>query len=217
VDLQTMRTRLRERIGSPSTTDVTDAALNSHINLALEEVGNKYAFHKMRKRCRFTTEQGVSKYALPSDIAAVLRLANITSKRKLEKRGDRDIANSDQLEGEPTKYVRYRDYTELLPIPDGEYVIEVYYKVVLTEITADTEEPVIPQPWHMGVVLLARWYYYDAQGDIPKASYAMQSFDKWVQDKPVEIHEESVDIDSGVELPTITEVDTTRLDFNESD
>jgi hypothetical protein len=215
-----MRTMLRSRIGSPSTVDVPDAKLTESINIAYKDIADRYRFHKARKRCQFSTIVGQDKYDLPSDVLAVLRVSDETNRKKLTKGGDRTVSSrqQDATQGRPVWYVRYRDYMQLGPVPDGVYLMEVFYKYALADLTdADNQTPGIPSSWHYGIVLMAKYYYYEDQGDSPKAQTAYEAWKLWVADKPTEIDEETVDIDSGVEIPTLDDTLEPRLDFDHSE
>lgn len=218
MQLDEMRTMLRARIGNPSTVDVIDPKLNEVINLAMHDISGRYRFHKARKRCTFLTVAGQSAYSLPIDCEVVYRLADITNFKKLEKIGDRQFSTqTDNVNAKPLKYVRYRDFVELVPIPDDVYTIEVFYKYFVVTLANDGDSPGIPASWHYGIVLLAKWYYYTDQADAPKAAMAYEAFKLWVSDKPTEIDEESVDIDSGVDILTLSQQSTPRQDFNHAD
>jgi len=137
--------------------------------------------------------------------------------------GDRDYATRlNDIEpatwGHPEKYLRYRDSVDLIPVPNGEYVIEVFYKYDVVDLVADADTPGIPPTWHYGLVMYAKYLYYtQEQNDQPKAVLAYEAFQLWAKDKPTEIDEESVDIDTGVVIPTLANDPVRRLDFDHSD
>jgi hypothetical protein len=219
VNLLQMRTTLRARIGNPTTTDTLDSVLDGEINAAYTDIVDRYRFHLARKRCRFDTIAGEARYDLPTDVLVVMRLSDITNYRKLIKWGDRQLNSVDNYtaQGKPIYYVRYRNWVELSPIPDGIYTIEVFYKYAHAPITDDQQIPNIPLSWHEGIVLMAKHKYYsNIENDQVKAAMAYESFKLWVSDKPTEIDEESVDIDSGVEIVPLSKPTTERLDFDHS-
>jgi len=221
MQLLEFRTRLRSQIGNPSEVDVTNTRLNQLVNDAVRDVTNRYRFHKARKRCSFFTVAGQSAYGLPSDCEAVFRLWDKTNRRKLEKIGDRQFSSQTNLAdtlGLQEKYVRYRDYVELYPTPMNDNdEIEVFYKYKQVELANDSDIPGIPDSWHYGLLLYAKFLYYQDQGDGPKKQSAYEDFKLWVSDKPTEIDEESVDIDSGVDVLTWSQSIDPRQDFNHAD
>jgi len=160
----------------------------------------------------------VSRYGIPSDCEQVLRLRDATSGWKIRKADDRDEALQEALEneisGKPTSYIRQRDWVRLDPTPDGAYVIEMFYLASIIELSADADVPVIPASWHEGIVKLARHYFYDDSGDVPKSQYALSIYNSWLTTKPNEIDEEKRDLDKGVRLPTL---DSGRSGFSQDD
>jgi hypothetical protein len=86
---------------------------------------------------------------------------NVTKGYKVVKHGDRHLASdspstdSTSLDdsvnfppedtwGQPTEYIRYRDYMELMPIPDDVYTMEIFYKYDEAELVDADDEPGIP-------------------------------------------------------------------------
>lgn len=224
MNLLILRDRLRRMIGNPTTADVGDGNLSEHINTAYREIVNKYRFHLGRKICTFDTIADVSRYGLPTDLASIIRVRNNTTEVRMEmldsRRRYEEVNYTANIQtGEPVRYIRFRDWIELAPIPDGVYQIEIYYKLGIVDLSADIDEPVIPVSWHRGILLLSKYIYYDEEGDIPKATTAYARFNTWVQDQPTEVDEEKADLDSGVAIPTLGVWKNTdpRLDFNHSD
>jgi hypothetical protein len=217
MNLTNMRTLLREHIGNAPESEVDNNKLNTLLSLANTDISDRYRFHKARKICRFDTVAGQDNYDLPTAMTALLRAQDVTNFRKLTKVGDRQYSSrTSDSQGKPEKYVRYRGYIQLIPIPDGVYTIEIFYRYAAIDLTTEDQSPEIPSVWHYGIVLYAKYLYRSAQGDVPKRDAAMEEFKLWVSDKPTEIDEESVDIDSGVEIPTLTD-GSTRLDFDNSE
>ena len=103
----------------------------------------------------------------------------------------------------PRLYIRYRNYVHLVPTPDGVYTVAVFYKYIPSVLVADTDVPSLPEDWHIGIVLRARWYYFMESGDAQQATIADNNFKLWALDKPTEIEEETVDQDQGVGRPEL--------------
>lgn len=218
MDLLTMRTRLRKRVGNPTTTDVPDVDLNEAINSAYSDVAVRYKFHKVRRLCTFNTVIGQAKYGLPVDCFAVLRVRDNTNKKNLTKAGDREYASrTNTTNGKPGKYIRYRDWITVEPPPDGVFEFELFYKSKPVDLVADADQPVLPTAWHEGIIRLARYYHFDTVGDLPKAAVALQVFNFWTETMPLEFDDEAEAIDSGVEIPTLHNAEGARLDFDHSE
>lgn len=215
--LAALRAALRKRVGNPTATDVPDADLTAVLNSAYSDLSLRYKFHKVRKICTFDTVVDQARYGIPTDCFAVLRVRDNTNNRKLEKVGDRNYSErTDDTSGKPLKYLRQRDWVTLMPPPDGVYQIELFYKAKPADLAADVDVPVLPDGWSEGLIRLARFYYFDSIGDLPKARLSQAMYDSWVAVTPLEFDDEAEVIDSGVELPTLGTSQDPRLDFDHS-
>lgn len=206
MNLSTMRDALRSKIGTPNIQDVPDSTLTRICNAAYREVASKYPFTEVRCIKSFNTAVGTDRYDIPVDLAVLYRLWDDTNKKKLRKRGVRYLATQPKnvQPGKPVSYVRVRDYIQLVPTPDDIYALMIYYLTEIGDMVLDTDEPVLPLPWHDGLVLKARHIYYDERGDIGKAIYSKNEWKDWVADKPSEIDLEKDDLDdTGVVIPTL--------------
>ena len=201
-----LRSALRTSVKNPDQADFPEFNAGVYINEGYRDLSGRYAYHQTRHRCTFVTVAHEAKYQLPPDLASVLRLRDVTHGRKLTKAGDRMVAGQyvPILEHWPKYYVRYRNYVQLLPTPsESGYVIEVFYIAIPRLLALDTDVPVLPDTWHRGIVMRGKWYYFLDKGDSAQATEAMNSYSIWLSDKPSEIEEESVDLDSAVETPEL--------------
>lgn len=220
MDLLAIRTLLRRRCGSPSTADVSEIDLNGHINNSIEELLDKYPFLQGRLRTKFSTAAGSSKYHVDSKTHTVLKVWDRTNDVKLKKAGPSYPANNDfddTVTGKPQFYGRFSTYIQLFPTPDGVYSIELLGRIIAPVLATDTEIPPMPPTWHRGIAIYATYMYYaDQARDQQKATFAFNEFAAWVRTKPVEIQDEMIDMDQGVELPTQGGSSSQRLNFDES-
>lgn len=208
MDLTTMRTRLRARIGNPDTTDVPDATLTRIINSAYTDIADRFRFHSARKLCTFPTVADTQDYGLPTDLIEIMKVRDQTNGWQLSKADYLDEAAKEErsdsvITERPRFYIRYRNFIRLEPTPDGVYTIELFYRAGITELSADGDTPILPSAWHEGIIKLARHYFYDEVGDIPKAQYALSIYNSWLSTKPNEVDEEKKDLDKGVRIPTL--------------
>lgn len=201
-----MITSLRAKVGSPAVADVSNDALRAVINTAYRDIGSKYAFNEVRCIKSFNTVAGDARYDLPTDLAALFRVWNDTEKKKLQKRGVRFLATTrkNQPNGKPLYYVRAKNWIQVDPTPDAVYNLWIYYLTTISDMVADGDRPVLPVPWHYGIILRARHIYYDDRGDVGKAIYCKNEWRDWVADKPSEIDLEKDDLeDSGVVVSSL--------------
>lgn len=217
--LSSLRTLLRKRIGNPSTTDVPDSDLTELINYAHREIVNKFPFKVNRGETSFNTVAGTQSYSMPTDVFVTRKLYDSTNKRRLVQKGERYFSeHAFDDNGQPMYYVRIGSTLRLLPTPDDVYTIKHIYKAKITDLSADGDTVLTGQNWDEGLLKLARVKYYtDLKPDIPKATFFTNDYKLWLQDQPTEVAEESDDIDTGVELPTLAGTSDSRLDFDHED
>lgn len=221
MQLSDYRTWLRSRVGNPSVAEVDDSVFDDITNESYEEIANRFVFHKVRKIVTFPTIAPTvatppvltPRYTIPTDCLEVRSIwntgstANPTTQYKLEKRDEAWLAGqqtdlSNPISAAPTDYVRQRDWIELSPAPDDVYTMRLEYKAILAKLVSPTDIPALPDVWHKGIAYLARFKYWDEiRLDNPKAQWAMEVWNGWVETKPVEVEEENfADNTEGVQV-----------------
>lgn len=208
MNLLTLRTRLRRAIGAPSEAQVSDTTIDEHLNDAYIEMCDEFKFRNMRTINTFTTLANIDKYQLASTVTTILRLWDETNQRPVGRWDMTDFARQGgQLQdftGPPIKYIRDRDFIQLVPIPDAVYSLTYYAKSTPTALAADDDIPDIPEPWHKALIKLARHIYWDDVGDVAKAQYCYNNYRLWLQHKPDEYADElSSEIEDGGPVPAM--------------
>ena len=213
MQLSEFRTKLRTRIGSPSATDVPDTPnLDGHINTAYAEIFNKYKFKRRRARAKFPTSIGANKYDVSGLTDVIYKVWDRTNGVELEYVGTNTLAQQDYdaspnalvQNARPRQWTFVETYLQLLPPSDGSYSIEFVYKVRFAKLANPADVPIIPELWHRGIYILAAAIYYEDENlDYNKSVFNRNAFKDWVSDMPVEEHEQTEAIDSGVEIPTL--------------
>lgn len=217
MNLTTLQTRLRERIGNPTTSDVPDATLTIRLNEAYETIWDRFRFHSNRgKNTSITTVASTNSYAMASTIDVVRSVRDNTNGVKLRKLMQREWEeiNQGSTTGKPTGY--YTDGTNLYldPNPDGAYVIQIEHRKSYTALSAGGDSPSLPSSWHLGVVLLARYYHWEVTSNWQNAQVADLAYKNWLSDKTDEIDEETFADSSFNVQPETLEVSLNRLDFD---
>lgn len=220
MNLTTLQTRLRERIGNPTTTDVPDATLTVRLNEAYQDILDRFRFRKNRKTdTSITTVASTGAYNLPNDVSIVLSVKDETNDVKLVKR-DRDWVDAwddDTATGKPLSYFIDASQINLFPVPDDAYSIKVRYIYDVTDLSAGGDTPVLPTSWHHGIVLLARYKYWEVVDDAARMQTALAAWQSWISTKTVEFDEEKLqDYDQAIVVPTLQQP-TSRLDFDHSE
>lgn len=206
--LANIRTSVRKRIGNPSDVLVLDTDLNDVINRAIKDLADRYRFHATRKVATFLTVAGTDKYVLPPDYNVVMKVArqDASTFGKIWKTSFGWINNHpSQINGKPTKYAIAQNYIQLWPTPDIVYTIQLMYRFNPVALAADGDTSPLPSAWDEGIILCSRHMYWDDNGDVSKATYALNKYNQWLEGKSDEIGlEYFADWEQGVSIPTLS-------------
>lgn len=221
MNFRQLQDKFRVSIGNPSVVDEPDSnasgtGLGDYVNDAYQELFDKFNHGRQKPRARFNTVDGTGKYELPNEVGAIYYVWDRTNKRKLVPLSMHQVAeiefdNPDPATGKPEKYIHVDDFLQLEPIPDGVYNMEFQYRHIPDPLANDADVPNLPSPWHKGIVFLARWHYWLDRGDVPKSAAASDMFERWVIGKPVELEEEQMGDDTGIEIPQLGGTATAKV------
>jgi len=201
-----MLTQLRTLLGEPTTSDVPDAQLTLRLNQAYLRICDTHNLPQLLARTAFNTVVGTQSYALAATDLWLLSVWNKTHGYKLRKIDFNmlnvydDSSSTSPATGRPKRYYRDVSTVTIYPKPDAIYAMEFVTKIKPTKLTASGDTPILSEPWHEGICLLARWYWFDQHFDYPKAQYAYSVWQTWLQTKPNEAHQESVDLNEAAEF-----------------
>lgn len=208
---------LRSKIGNPTTADVPDGTLTGYLNEAYRHITMRYRHKVVRATNQFNTVAGTATYTLAGQYLIVLQVWDRTHNVKLvkidpEARTQLDLSVSNPTQrGWPQYYETKQNGIVLYPTPDDAYAIEAEYKANPADLSAGGDTPVINDLWHPGIVMLARWYYWDAKIDAPKATYAYNTWKLWLSDIMADVDEENVDREQfSVRVPGLSDFGATR-------
>lgn len=144
----------------------TTTQVNVWINQAQREVQKMLlnASQDYYTKCVSTTTVADQKrYQFPTDFLKVLRLVYISSgsgssavKSKIDPitRNEQDLLGYNKT-GAPSAYYMYKNTFALVPIPDSTYTLELDYVYRVADLTADAEEPDVPEDYHEYMAILA--------------------------------------------------------------
>lgn len=223
VTFLTAQTDLRASLGNPATTGAASAAnLKACLNDAILELYDKYRHLRGESTQTVTTVASTASYALGATVEAVLFVWDNTSGmtgRRLRKMPEDDLPRTvPTVTGRPTHYYRTGSTIQLFPVPDAVYTIGLLCKTTPTALSADGDLMPLPDSWKPAWYKLARYYYYDGVGNDPaKAREAYASYQVFVNDKPTQAEEESVDPVVGVDLGYASRGWRPRQDWDNED
>lgn len=210
MDLASIRARMREQIGNPTTANVGDPVLDVYIQAAYTQIATRWRFHRNRVWVTFPTAGNQASYALNALDTTIHRVWDITNNIPLRKISGIDLGGWDTTVSAPTNTGRPRGYfrdganIRLYPTPDQVYTIGMFVTRTPAPLTGPTDVPIIPETWHDLIPIWARWLYFEHKGDLPKAQYAYNLIELWLKTKPNEHDEEDQSYIHSVEVTSLT-------------
>lgn len=130
--------------------------LDRWINDGLQELFVMLDLEARRTCQQITTVDGTEKYTLPANLVATLVLTDRTNRRRLLKTS---IENFEQLDpnksGQPKTYARVDRSLYLNPVPDGAYLIHMFYIKEPDQLTAGTDVSELTAAYDRVIHLLA--------------------------------------------------------------
>lgn len=134
----------------------TNERLDRWINAAIEELFVMLDIEGRRICAQTPTIEGQERYLLPANCVATLVLSDITSKKRLTKVA---IENYEKLDptrtGKPRQYARVDRHLYLYPIPDGEYLIHMFYVKAPTQLSSASDVSELTSAYDRVIHLLA--------------------------------------------------------------
>lgn len=163
--------------------DLTGSAnLDLLINRAWWDLLDRVDFKEKDKYTTFSTVAAQRDYSIQtiigSDIFDAIDVISITDPNSLDHEPLDSITNNwyeenyneqTTQQAQPTSYFHWNGNLRLYPTPDVIYTINIYYKYILTDLSAGN--PAIPQGWHEGIL-----YAAVARGHIRSRDYSSAGF-----------------------------------------
>jgi hypothetical protein len=187
--LATLKTKLNNF--ADETVDATKAAL--WINDAYKDVASRMDWSWLVSNSNFQTVVGDHSYTLASDL---LKLLNIKTSQTNLKARDRkwlydnypeypeypESADITTNYGEPSDYLQVNRDVWLFPIPKTEKTVYYLYKKQVTELTQDSDEPLVPEQFREVIAQGAylRWLVAD-EADEYMLRQAEDKFERMIQ------------------------------------
>lgn len=199
--LSEIRSEVKLNLGNRSTDVIADARYNLWINLTELELASAFQFFQLEKVATTTMVAGQAVYQLPSDLLAIYSLSDTTAKRKLRRSHYRKFDNIDTtVSGDPTHYIRFGSYIQLVPVPAQANVLQLRYCKIFNKMVNDNDAPTIPPPWHECLILGAESRGWRALGEYQRAALVKNEYIALVRSKQSEFEMEESDEEFAIEL-----------------
>lgn len=130
--------------------------LDRWINAAIEELFVMLDIEGRRVCAQTPTIAGQERYLLPTNCVATLVISDLTNKKRLTKLA---IENYEKLDptrtGRPKTYARVDRHLYIYPIPDGEYLMHMFYVKAPTHLSAAADVSELTSAYDRVIHLLA--------------------------------------------------------------
>lgn len=181
LQLSTMRTAVRTRLGVPATDGFfTDAQVTDIINEALQIFATEYDWPWLKTQENIATVAGTGSYT-PTSGWYRTKALTINNENSMQKRSLQEIRefNTDET-GIPEVYCEDAGTLLLRPVPDQVYtVVHDYYKFE-PELVDDADVPLVPAQYRWAIVELACHIAHLRQGDETRAERSLAAYGLWI-------------------------------------
>jgi hypothetical protein len=199
--LAELLTELRSNLGNVSTDAISDDRLTLWLNNCQIELLSAFQFFQNEKKVTTTMVVDQAEYQLPSDCLAIYDLRDNTVKRKIRRTHYRKIDNVDYtISGDPTHYIRFGNYIQLIPVPDSANTMMLRYCVTPIAMSGSSDTPTVPVPWHEALLLGAEVRGWRALGEYKRAAIAKNEYISLVRSRAAEWEIEDSDEEFGIEM-----------------
>ena len=176
-------TYVRDRLGVPtSDTMFTDAQVTAAVNMALHALDEEHDWPWCQASASIATS--TSTIVLSSYVSTWKRVVTIsipTSNKQLVPWPATDLLSEDpSFTGEPDRYAVWAENIVLRPVPDASYSYSLQYIKRETDLSAGSDQPLLPSQFDGAVVAYAAYLLATREGDTTNAAVHLATYKEWV-------------------------------------
>lgn len=146
--------------------------LDAWINLGYFDIANLTEFEGLKMVASMETVASQRNYELPTDLIAIISVADLTNKRRMVFLGLHNYHLKDrEVERNPRFYSRRKRVMYLWPTPPGVLEVEVYYLEEPCPMEEGDDVTVFPMSYDSVVLNKARAHAFQSLGQEQKAYY----------------------------------------------
>lgn len=204
MDLVTMRSKVRERLGVPASDGLyTDTVLTSLINAALHYIESEADWGWLEAEATITTASADADYDLPARYRSTIGVVNADGFPL-----DKATAKMHRLlrgaSGVPKVWDVLGNQIRLAPTPNAILALTHIYVGGEVDLAADGDEPTMPTVWHQAIVEYATYLAFRRWKSDAEAGSALAAYETWVEQMKAKAPRVSVD-EGGGETPAPVE------------
>lgn len=179
MNLSTMRTEVRTRIGNPSTDGFySDAQLNSLINEAMHFISSADDWPWLQTSENITTVAGTRAYTPNANWVRTKQLY-INDSEPFVFISVAEADDNGNRQGQPDQYTIYDEDIIMVPTPSSVYTVVHQYIKKETDLSGDSDSPIMPTMFHYAIVEKAAELALLRAGYGERASTARQQYQEW--------------------------------------
>lgn len=179
MDLTTMRTAVRTRIGNPSTDGFfSDAQVTDLVNEALQVVSTEDDWPWLQTSETIATVAGTQAYTPAADWVRTKEL-HIVNFEPLVFKSLAEINNYGDVQAQPDSYTIYDEDLLLGPIPGAAYNVVHQYIKYEPALSNDNDTPIMPSQFHYAIVTKAAQLAHLRAGYAERADREEKEYQQW--------------------------------------
>ena len=163
------------------------------INEAQRIVALRTSLRTQQDSETYATANGVAVETVPSDFARIIDIRNSDTQDLLQPIELRQFDDLPSSSGQPYYYVLIGSEITLYPTPDGIYPLVLRYWKMPADLSADNDEPGIPERYHHLLVRFALMRAYQRENDYEAATFFKNEFEYDLAKAQGEIGDEAYD------------------------
>jgi hypothetical protein len=177
--------------------DTSVERITGFINDAYYDICSREPWPFLEKSTSVNTVAANDTLAVPSDFDKVLRMVIDANAQILEPARLDDVTSrfNGMLTNQALPFLYYfiGDTVKLYPIPDAVYAVTVRYLAVPTELSNNTDTPILPTKHHRAIVLGALVDAYRMEDDNENASVFEAQFEKRIATMATDVWKKQYD------------------------
>jgi len=191
--MATQLSEIRTELNNLADETIDSTKANKWINRIYHFVASKYRWNWLENSGTFSLTASDYDYTFPTDAKHITSmrikgsLVDFRSNQYMEEHHpefpEYDDYSSTPV-GRPLEYTVYNNSeVRFYPIPDQTYTARYKYQKLITELSGDTDEPLIPDRWREVLVLGAFWKWLIAdEADPGQIGDAKRNFDNMLNE-----------------------------------
>lgn len=153
-------------------TDISTSTIDNWVRRAYQHVTQAVEFPEALAEVSQTLTIGTSSYSLPADYFSIYAVRNSTAGHKCVQVSTteyNDLPNN--VTGPVELYAVFGNTIRVYPEPDTAEVLNIDYRKIFPDLTADGSTHELPDTWDQPIVMLASAYGFNHLNEIERARH----------------------------------------------